>query len=615
MRKTEIKQELLPLGIGLLLFIAAYVVSSIYVNLPKWLSIILGLLPVAAASFETLCSAAEKLRRGSFLSPELLVILAVIGTCCMGNFTEGFTVLLAFGIAGFIERNLTARCRKNAPYLAFLRPEYVAVELDGKMNLVAPERIRPGTIMTVGTDELIPLDGIVVDGSSVLDASAYTGDSSPIDVGVGNEVVSGCVNRGGVLKIRVTALYNNSTLVRTSAIVDEAPRKAGRREARITRVVKLITPCVFILAILLAVVPSIITDEWLDWTHRALIFLAVGSGAAVLGAVATAYFAGLSAAVTRGIVLRGKNELEAMAKCASVVMDKTGTVTEGSFTVTGVEPKGISSADLVSIAAAAESFSNHPIAQSLRRAATTVIPAEYVTNVRELSGRGIEADVYGRRVLVGNSTLMNSNGIKCDLTDRHLSVVHVSVGGIYYGYIIIDDKVKDGAKDAVRELYSLGVEKTVLLTGDTERVGKAVGRALGVSEVMAGLLPEDKVVAVGELLREKHTGKLAFVGDAMTDAPVLARADVGVAMGALNADAPASRAGVLIMGDDIRELPLALRLCKKTSRAVLFAAALPLLTKFVILLLAALGSIGMSAAVIIDALAALIVTINAYRIR
>lgn len=523
-------------------------------------------------------------------------------------------MLVAFDAGSCFEHIFAGKNQKRTPYLAFLRPEYVAVEQDGRMNMVDPVRIRPGTVMTVGKNELIPLDGIVVDGSSSVDASAYTGSRQPIDVGVGNEVVSGCVNLGNTLKIRVTGLYNNSTLVRASQAVEGAPKSVSRREKRFAGISKLFTLIVIALAIALVIIPSIITGEWLEWAHRALIFLAAASFAQPLIVTSMAYFAGLSTAVENGIIIRGKSELEALAGSATVVMDKTGTVTEGSFSVTGVEPKGISSADLVSLAAAAESYSNHPIALSLRRASTTVIDPEHVTNVRELAGRGVEADVYGRRVLVGNTALMNSNGIKCDRTDRHLSVVHVAAGGIYYGYIIIDDRVKDGAKDAVRELYDAGIEKAVLLTGDTERVGKAVGRALGVSDVMTELLPEDKVVAVGELLREKHAGKLAFVGDAVSDASVISKADVGVAIGALNPRAAASRSDILIMSDDIRKLPLAMRICKAASRTVRLSLLLASVVKLAVLLLAALGSIGMIAAVTADTLAFMLTVAGAYRI-
>lgn len=610
----ELERELLPLIIALALFIASSAVGAAYVNLPKWLTIVMGVVPPLAAAFTPLRRAGEKLRGGKVLSYDMLIILACIGTGCMQNFTEAFFVLVAFDVGSCLELIFSEKNRKRTPYLAYLRPEYVAVEQDGKMNMVDPSRIRPGTVMTVGKDELIPLDGIVVDGASSIDASAYTGEHKSIDVGVGNEVASGCVNLGSTLKIRVTGLYNNSTLMRTAELVENAPKSVSKREKRFARISKLFTPIVIFLAIALAVVPSIITGDWLDWTHRALIFLASASLAAPLTASSMAYFAGLSSAVGHGIIIRGKSELERLASSATVVMDKTGTVTEGSFSVTGVEPKGISSADLVSLAAAAESYSNHPIALSLRRAGTTHIDPAHVTNVRELAGRGVEADVYGRRVLVGNTALMNTNGIKCDRTDRHLSVVHVAAGGIYYGYIIIDDRVKDGAKDAVRELYDAGIEKAVLLTGDTDRVGKAVGRALGVSDVMTELMPEDKVVAVSELMREKHTGKLAFVGDALSDAAVLRRADIGVAMGALSAEAAASKSGILIMSDDIRKLPLALRICKITSKTVRLGFLLAMLVNLAVLLLAAFGSIGMIAAVCADTLVFASALFAAFRI-
>ena len=598
MHRIALERELLWLGIALALYIAASAVGAVYVNLPKWATLILAIVPIVIAAVTPLRNAFGKILGGKVLSYELLIVLACAGTACMQNFNEAFFVLVAFDAGSCFEHIFAGKNQKRTPYLAFLRPEYVAVEQDGRMNMVDPVRIRPGTVMTVGKNELIPLDGIVVDGSSSVDASAYTGDRQPIDVGVGNEVVSGCVNLGNTLKIRVTGLYNNSTLVRAS--------QAG--------ISKLFTPIVIALAIALVIIPSIITGEWLDWAHRALIFLAAASFAQPLIVTSMAYFAGLSTAVENGIIIRGKSELEALAGSATVVMDKTGTVTEGSFSVTGVEPKGISSADLVSLAAAAESYSNHPIALSLRRASTTVIDPEHVTNVRELAGRGVEADVYGRRVLVGNTALMNSNGIKCDRTDRHLSVVHVAAGGIYYGYIIIDDRVKDGAKDAVRELYDAGIETAVLLTGDTERVGKAVGRALGVSDVMTELLPEDKVVAVGELLREKHAGKLAFVGDAVSDASVISKADVGVAIGALNPRAAASRSDILIMSDDIRKLPLAMRICKAASRTVRLSLLLAIVVKLAVLLLAALGSIGMIAAVTADTLTFMLTVAGAYRI-
>lgn len=611
--RVEFERELLPLGIALALFIAATAASAAFVNIPKWLTLIMNIVPVAVAAIAPLCKAVRKLVGGRVLSYDMLIVLACIGTSCMQNFTEAFFVLIAFDVGSCFEIYFAGRCHKRTPYLAYLRPEYVAVEQDGKMNFVPPERIRPGTVMTVRKDELIPLDGIIVDGSGTVDASAYTGDRTQIDVGVGNTVISGCVNSGGTLKVRVTGLYGNSTLLRTAEIVETAAKSVSRRERRLARISKILTPVLFAAAVALAVIASIITDDWIEWTHRALIFLACSSFAAPLAVAATAYFAGLSNAVGNGIIMRGKNELETLAGTATIVMDKTGTVTEGSFSVIGAEPSGISSEDLISMAAAAEMYSNHPIAVSLRRASTTVIDPEHVTNVRELAGRGIEADVYGRKVLVGNELLMNSNGIKCNRADRHQSVVHVAAGGAYYGYIVIDDRVRSDAKDAVREMYAAGAEKSVLLTGDTERVGRAVGQALGVGDVMTELLPEDKVVAVGELLREKHVGKLAFVGNAVSDAPVLRKADVGIAMNAMNAEAAASKADVLIMSDDILKLPQAMRICKATSKSILLCCIGIAVVKLAVLLLAAFGSIGMIAAVAAETAVFMLSIINAFR--
>ena len=402
--------------------------------------------------------------------------------------------------------------------------------------------------------------------------------------------------------------------MRASEAAERAPLYAGRREVRISKIAKRFTPVVFVLAVIFAVTASIITGDWLEWVHKALIFLVVASCAQTLSGVWLIYFNSMCCAVDHGIIVRGKTELDTLAKVSTVVMDKTGTVTEGSFSVIGAEPVGISSADLITLAAAAEYGSSHPIAVSLRRACPSIPAPKHISDMRELPGRGVEAKVYGRQVLVGTEALMRSNGISCRYADRHQSVVHVAAGGIYYGYIIIDDRVKDGAKDAVRELYALGIEKTVLLTGDSERTGRAVGRALGVSEVMTQLTPEDKVIAVSELMREKHTGRLTFVGDAISDARVLARSDCGVAMGAMNPSSAASKAPVLIMSDDIRKLPQALRICKRASKTVRLSVAAACVVKLAIILLAALGSVGMIAAVTAECALSVITDAAALRI-
>lgn len=607
--RVELERELLMPALSLVLLIIVSIIKG-EVQMQQWLVTVLSILPIIAAAVPVV----RKIFTKKLLSAETLVTLACIGTAAMGNFGESYTVMLIFALAGCFGIYADGKAHARTPGLCMLRPEFVRVEQNGRENLVDPERIRPGTVMTVEKDELIPLDGIIVDGSGTIDAAPYTGQTTLTDVGAGVEVVSGCINRGGTLRIRTTVLYNNSTLVRASEAAEKAPLYAGRREVRISKIAKCFTPIVLALAVIFAVTASIITGDWLEWVHRALIFLVAASGAQMLSGVWLIYFNSLCCAVDHGIIVRGKTELDTLAKVSTVVVDKTGTVTEGSFSVIGAEPVGISSADLITLAAAAEYGSSHPIAVSLRRACPSIPDPKHISDMRELPGRGVEAKVYGRQVLVGTEALMRSNGISCRYADRHQSVVHVAAGGIYYGYIIIDDRVKDGAKDAVRELYALGIEKTVLLTGDSESTGRAVGRALGVSEVMAQLTPEDKVIAVSELMREKHAGRLTFVGDAISDARVLARSDCGVAMGAMNPSSVASKAPVLIMSDDIRKLPQALRICKRASKTVRLSFAAACVIKSAIILLAALGSVGMIAAIAAECALAVMTDAAALRI-
>lgn len=611
--RIELERRLLPLGIALALFIG---VSAAIANfsMKPWLETLLSLLPPIAAAIPTAKAAIGKFSRSRVLSAELMVLLACVGISCMGDFSEAFFILLIFGAEGIFEHIVIGKGRRETPYLAHLRPEYARVELDGKMNMVDPARIRPGTVITVEKNELIPLDGVVVDGSTTVDTSAYSASGAPLDVGVGTSVVSGCINLGDTVRIRVTQLYGNSTLVRTAEAIERAVRHPGAREKRLSRISSLFTPAVIVVALVMVIAGGIITDEWLDWSRRGLALIALSSISNTAFCVSSCYLAGLHRAAGRGIILRGKRELETLASVSTVVMDKTGTVTEGSFSVTGAEPVGISSADLIMLAAAAEYGSTHPIAVSLRRACPTLPDEKHISDMREIPGRGVEAKVYGRQVLVGNEALMRANGISCRYADRHLSVVHVAAGGIYYGYIIIDDRVKDGAKDAVRDLYSLGIEKAVLLTGDTERTGRAVGRALGVSDVMTQLLPEDKVVAIDELQREKHAGRLAFVGDAVSDAKVLAKADVGVAMGAMNAQSAASKAGVLIMSEDILELPQAIGICKSAFSKARLSSVAGIGVKLAALVLLSCGSIGIVAAVAADAAVFVLTGINSFRI-
>lgn len=608
-----IRRDILIIAISAVLLAAVWIITEKVSGMKSWLILLLFLVPYLIAGFETLKEAAEKLLRGRLLEEDFLMTIASIGAICVGEYPEAVAVMLFYRIGECFERYAVGRSRSSIAELMDIRPDYACIEQGGELKHVDPAKVRLGTVITVSPGERIPLDGVVMDGSSTVDTSALTGESMPREVGVGQSVISGCVNLTGVLKVRVTSSFKESTVSKVLELVEHSASRKSRQEALITRFARIYTPVVVGLAVVLAVVPSIITGEWMEWIRRALTFLVVSCPCALVVSVPLTFFGGLGGASRHGILIKGSNYLEALAQASTVVVDKTGTVTEGSFSVTGVEPIGISSADLITLAAAAESYSNHPIAYSLRRACQQMPDSKLITNVREIPGRGVEANVCGRRVLVGNAALMTSNGIKPRSTDHHNSVVHVAADGIYGGYIIIDDRVKEGAKEAVEELYELGIEKTVMLTGDTDATGRAVGNALGVNDVMTELLPGDKVTAVEELLRGKHTGTLVFVGDGVNDAPVLARSDVGVAMGVLGSDAAIEAADVVLMDDDIRKLPLALRICKRTVRIAKQNIWFSLAVKFVIMLLGALGIVGMGVAVFGDVGVLILAILNASR--
>ncbi len=607
------KKDILFIALSAVLLAIVWIVTAKVSGMKSWLKLLLFLVPYLIIGFGTLREAAEKLLKGKLLEEDFLMAIASIGALCIGEYPEAVAVMLFYRIGECFEHYAVGRSRRSIAELMNIRPDYACVEADGKLIQLDPAKVRIGTIITVSPGERIPLDGIVMDGSSTVDTSALTGEAMPREVGAGQSVISGCVNLTGLLRVRVTSSFKESTVSKVLELVEHSSKRKSKQEALITRFARVYTPAVVAIAVLLAIIPSIITEEWMEWIRRALIFLVVSCPCALVVSVPLTFFGGLGGASRSGILIKGSNYLEALANASTVVMDKTGTVTEGSFSVTGVEPIGISSADLITLAAAAESYSNHPIAYSLRRACAQMPDSKLITNVREIPGRGVEANVCGRRVLVGNAALMASNGIKPRVTEQHSSVVHVAADGIYGGYIIIDDRVKDGAKEAVKELYELGIERTVMLTGDTDATGRAVGNALGVSDVMTELLPADKVTAVEELLRGKHTGTLVFVGDGVNDAPVLARSDVGVAMGVLGSDAAIEAADIVLMDDDIRKLPLALKICRRTVSIAKQNIWFSLAVKFVIMLLGAFGLIGMGVAVFGDVGVLILAILNASR--
>lgn len=611
--KQTLKRDIIIILLGAALFVGVWIYTSSQPNINQWLMLGLFLVPYLVLGFEIISDAIIKLLHGELFDEYFLMTVASIGALCIGEYPEAVAVMLFFRIGECFEDYAVDKSRRSIAELMDIRPDYACVEVDGVLQKFDPNTIPVGTVITVTPGERIPLDGVIMDGESSVDTSALTGESMPRTVKKGQQVVSGCVNLSGVLRIRVSSTYKESTVSKMLELVEHSANSKSRREALVTRFAKVYTPVVVALAVLLAVIPSLVDGNWLEWIRRALIFLVISCPCALVISVPLSFFGGIGCASKHGILIKGSTYLEALADTSTVVMDKTGTVTEGSFTVTGVEPIGISGADLITLAAAAECYSSHPIALSLRKACKNLPDRRLVTNVRELTGRGIEANVCGRRVLVGNAALMTSNGITPKTPTEHATIVHVAADGIYGGYIVIDDRIKDGAKQAVSDLYRLGVESTVMLTGDGKRTAQAVATALGVNNVYSELLPSDKVIAVEELLRQKHTGTLLFVGDGINDAPVLARSDVGIAMGALGSDAAVEAADVVLMDDDVRKLPLAIEISQHTVGIAKQNIAFSLTVKFVILLLGALGIAGMWLAVFADVGVLILAVLNATR--
>ena len=611
--KQTLKRDIIIILLGAALFVGVWIYTGSQPNINQWLMLGLFLVPYLVLGFEIISGAIIKLLHGELFDEYFLMTVASIGALCIGEYPEAVAVMLFFRIGECFEDYAVDKSRRSIVELMDIRPDYACVEVDGVLQKFDPNTIPVGTVITVTPGERIPLDGVIMDGESSVDTSALTGESMPRTVKKGQQVVSGCVNLSGVLRIRVSSTYKESTVSKMLELVEHSANSKSRREALVTRFAKVYTPVVVALAVLLAVIPSLVDGNWLEWIRRALIFLVISCPCALVISVPLSFFGGIGCASKHGILIKGSTYLEALADTSTVVMDKTGTVTEGSFTVTGVEPIGISGADLITLAAAAECYSSHPIALSLRKACKNLPDRRLVTNVRELTGRGIEANVCGRRVLVGNAALMTSNGITPKTPTEHATIVHVAADGIYGGYIVIDDRIKDGAKQAVSDLYRLGVESTVMLTGDGKRTAQAVATALGVNNVYSELLPSDKVIAVEELLRQKHTGTLLFVGDGINDAPVLARSDVGIAMGALGSDAAVEAADVVLMDDDIRKLPLAIEISQHTVGIAKQNIAFSLTVKFVIMLLGALGTAGMWLAVFADVGVLILAVLNATR--
>ena len=563
------------------------------------------------AGYDVLLTALRNIRRGEVFDENFLMAVASLGAMAVGESAEGVMVMLLYQLGEYLQHRAVDKSRENIAGLMDVRPDYANALRNGLPVRVSPEDVEAGELIQVRPGERIPLDGVVVEGNSTVDTAALTGESLPRDVAEGDSVLSGCVNLTGLMTVRVTAAYGESTVAKILALVEESGEHKAQTERFITHFSRWYTPAVCIAAALIAVIPGLITGSWREWIYTALTFLVISCPCALVISVPLTFFSGIGGASRKGILVKGANHLETLAAIDTVAFDKTGTLTKGVFNVTEVIPVGMAREELLRLAAHAEMHSPHPISRSLRAACGCELAADRVSEVLETAGHGVSALVEGKRVLCGNARLMQANGIDVPDVQAAGTVIHVAVEGEYAGHIVISDVVKDGAKSAVTALKAAGVKRLVMLTGDNEAVAADVSCRLGLTEYRASLLPGDKVSALEALLGDDH--KVAFAGDGVNDAPVLRRADVGVAMGGLGADAAIEAADVVLMDDDVGKLSLAVCMAKKTVAIARQNIIFALLVKALVMLLGVMGFANMWLAVFADVGVAMICIVNAVR--
>ncbi len=569
--------------------------------------------------WDVLWRAVRNIAHGQVFDENFLMALATVGAFCTGFFGQGeypeaVFVMLFYQVGELFQSYAVGKSRKSIASLMDIRPDYANVERDGKLLQVDPEEVAVGDTITVKAGEKIPLDGLVLEGSSLVNTSALTGESVPRQVRPGDSVISGCVNQNGLLRVQVTKAFGESTVQKILDLVENASSKKAKAENFITKFARYYTPVVVFCALALAVVPPIFVGDWTGWVQKALIFLVVSCPCALVISVPLSFFGGIGGASRQGILVKGGNYLEVLADTELVVFDKTGTLTKGVFQVTAIHPEGVSQQELLELAALAESYSDHPISRSLKEAWGKALDTARVGQVEELSGRGVRAQVDGKEVWAGNGKLMEEIGLAYRPSGQVGTVVHVAAEGRYLGYILIADEVKPDAKEAIAALKAQGVKKTVLLTGDAKDVGEAVAQELGLDEAYTQLLPGDKVERVEALLQETSPkGKLAFVGDGINDAPVLSRADIGIAMGALGSDAAIEAADLVLMDDKPSKIAKAMEISKRTLRIVRQNIVFALAVKLLVLMLTPFGLANLWEAVFADVGVMVLAILNASR--
>lgn len=611
-----VKQKKLILRIVL-----AFVVFAVALLIPvnKTVKLFIYLASYAVAGYSVVIKAVKNILRGQIFDENFLMTLATVGAFAVGEYPEAVFVMLFYQIGELFESIAVGKSRKSITELMDLRPDYANVERNGEVLVVSPEEVSVGETVIVKPGEKIPLDGVIDEGQTSVNTTALTGESIPRDASIGDSVISGCINISGLIKVRVEKPYSESTASKILELAENSAANKSKSEGFITSFAKYYTPAVVVCALLIAVLPPVFDGNWSEWIYRALSFLVISCPCALVISVPLTFFAGMGNASKNGILVKGSGYLERLASCETAVFDKTGTLTEGSFQVTAIHPEQMSEKQLLEMAVLAESYSNHPISNSLKEAYQKDIDKSRISEVTEIAGRGVCAVIDGKTVYAGNGKLMNEIGANWHECHLGGTVVHVaardSLGKVIYeGHITISDRIKQGAAEALTELKTLGVKRNVMLTGDVRQSAEKIAAQLPIDEIHSGLLPTDKVTEVEKLLREGSPQRfLLFVGDGVNDAPVLSRADVGVAMGALGSDAAIESADVIIMDDDLRRLSGAVKIARRTKSIVRQNVFFSLAVKFAVLILSAVGICSMWEAVFADVGVMVIAVMNAMR--
>jgi len=600
---------------------AVLIVVFSFLPIEGYAAFALFMIPYLVIGYDILIKAGKGIMNRQVFDENFLMAVATVGAIALGDYREGVAVMLFYQIGELFQSYAVGKSRRNISDLMDIRPDYANIERDGEIEEVDPDEVEIGSIIVVKPGEKVPIDGVIIEGTTTLNTSALTGESVPRDASEGDEVISGCINMTGVLRIKTTKEFGESTVSKILDMVENASSRKSRSENFISKFAKYYTPAVCYGALALAVLPPIVrmafmglAPEWGDWIMRALTFLVISCPCALVISIPLSFFAGIGGASNAGVLVKGSNYLETLAGTKYVVFDKTGTMTQGVFEVSGVHHNTLPMDEILEYAALAESFSSHPISRSLQKAYGKAIDQSRVTDVQEISGKGVIAKVDGRKVAAGNAKLMEMEGIPYQDCHSVGTVVHMAVDGEYVGHILIADLLKPHAEEAIRALKSAGIKKTVMLTGDAKRVADKVAADLGIDEVHSELLPGDKVAMVEKLLSQKsEKEKLAFVGDGINDAPVLSRADIGIAMGAMGSDAAIEAADIVLMDDDPLKIAKAIRIARKCLRIVYENIYFAIGVKVICLILGALGIANMWVAIFADVGVMVIAVLNAIR--